>query len=252
MDDKEKLLLAKIEDLFDLCGKYSKERFSHFFDEAERQIVSEYVKNNSGRYNCCFYGGYDEAERCMLGVFPEWEECDRKKFPVAVLKAEKGYNKILTHRDYLGTVLSLGIERSKIGDILVEDKGAFIFASEDIADFICLNIKKVSNCGVRIKRSVTNTDILPKRKYELINTVSASLRLDAVLAAALKISRRESLMYISGGRVSVNHKLILDNSFMLKTDDLMSVRGAGRIILEETGTSTKSGRIHIILKKCVR
>ena len=252
MDDNDKLLLAKIEDLFKLCDKYSQARFSCFLNEAETEVVKQYVSQAHFGYNTAFFGGYDGAERNIFGVFPKWDECDKGKYPIAALRAQKGYDRSLSHRDYLGCVLSLGIDRSKIGDILVDDKGAYIFAAEDIADFVCLNIKKIANCGVKIKRVLINEEDLPKREYEQIMTVSASLRLDAVLAAALRISRRESSAYIAGGRVSVNHRQIFENSFEIKPGDLISVRGSGRLILKEIGTGTKSGKIHITLLKCVK
>lgn len=252
MEDKDKLLSAKIEDMFKLCDKYSQARFSHFLNEAEKETVSQHLVQRSFGYNTAFFGGYDEAERCILGVFPDWEECDKAKYPISALRADKGYDRPLSHRDYLGCILSLGIDRGKIGDILVDDKGAYIFAAEDIADFVCLNIKKVANCGVKISRVSVKEEDLPKREYEEIRTVSASLRLDAVLSAALGISRRESSSYIAGGRVSVNHKQIFENSFELKPGDIMSVRGAGRMILKDIGAGTKSGRIHITLLKCVK
>lgn len=251
MNEEEKLIEAKTEDMFRLCDKYASARFSPFYNEAEAAVVREYVGMRAG-CNTCFFGGYSDAERCIFGVFPEWEEASEEAFPIAVLKIESGYERELSHRDYLGTVLSLGIERGKIGDILVKDKYAYIFVMEDIADFVEMNIRKIANCGVKLKRVSLDAEDLPQREYIKINAVAASARLDAVLAAALNISRRESVLYISGGKVSVNHKPITDISFSVKNGDLMSVRGAGRIILEEIGTNTRSGRIHILLKKCVR
>jgi len=250
MNEEEKLLEARTEDQFRLCQKYAAPRFSQFLNEAEIGTVKEFVK---GRQDCnwAFFGGNEDNERCIFGVFPEWEEPDNESFPIAILKAQAGFNRELTHRDYLGTVLSLGLERSKVGDILVRDKTAYIFVMEDIADYIIFNLKKIANCGVKIKR-VDKAEKLPEREYKFMNAVAASLRLDAVLASSLKLSRKEASMAVLSGKVSVNHKPITDVSFLLKEGDLMSVRGEGRIILEETGTQTRSGRIHILLKKCVR
>lgn len=250
MDREEKQIAARTEDMFRLCDKYAVPRFSPFYNEAEMETVKAAAQRAG--YNIAFFGGYDDAQRCMLGVFPEWQEADYGEFPIAALRAEKGYSRELSHRDYLGTILSLGIDRAKIGDILVDDEGAYIFAAEDIADYIVMNVKKAANCGIKLKRTAVREEDLPKREYEISEAVAASARLDAVLAAALNISRRESAMYIVSGKVNINHKPVSDTSFSLKEGDLMSIRGAGRIILDEIGANTRSGRIHILLKKCVR
>ena len=251
MTDEEKLLTAKTEDLFKLCDKYCEPRFSVFLNEAEQGIIHENIGSRIG-YNTGFFGGYADSERQFFGVFPEWDEFSEDKFPVAVLSVKKTYKKELTHRDYLGTVLSLGIDRSKTGDILVTDEGAFIFVTEDIADFIEYNLTKIANCGVKVKRTELNNENIPEREYEIHNVVAASQRLDAILAAALNVSRRESGLYINSGKVSVNHKPLENLSCILKEGDLLSVRGVGRIILDGIGTETRSGRIHVTVKKCIR
>ena len=250
MNDDDKLLLARTEDMYRLCDKYSAARFSHFYNEAQADTV--FTISQRVGYNTCFFGGYSDAERRIFGVFPEWQEARHEDFPIAYLQAETKFQKKLTHRDYLGTILSLGIERSKVGDIAVSDSGAYIFVYDDIADYIQNNITKIANCGVKIKRVEKKDVALGEKEYKLISCVAASMRLDAVLAAALNITRRESAMYISSGRVLINHKPCDNLSLELKEGDLLSVRGAGRIILEEKGAKTGSGRIHILLKKCVR
>lgn len=250
MDKEEKQIAARVEDMFRLCDKYAAPRFSRFFNEAEAVVAEESARQMG--YNFSFFGGYSDAQRCILGVFPEWCEPEKDEFPIELLRVEKGYAKQLSHRDYLGTILSLGIERGKIGDILTDDGGAYIFVAEDIADYIARNVTKAANCGIKIKKVVPDENILPKREYEFSDVVAASLRLDAVLAAALNVSRRKSAELIVSGRVNINHKAVSDNSFILKKGDLMSVRGFGRIILDDAGGETRSGRIHIQLKKCVR
>ncbi len=250
MDNEEKLLISRTEDKIRLCLKYASSQFMHFLNEAEMQIVSEYVKSKNDAL-CMLFGGYDDARRCILGVFPEWEEPACEAFPIAALEIKKGYNISLTHRDYLGAVLSLGIERTKVGDILTKDDGAYVFVMEDIADFVIGNLKKIANCGVCVKRAENVCD-LPKPEYEHISAVAASERLDALVAAALNISRNQATLLINSGRVMVNHKEVLKTSFVLKKGDLMSIRGAGRIELEEIGNNTRSGRLHVLFKKYVK
>lgn len=251
MNEEEKILIARIKDLYRLCERDASAKFSPFLNESEIALIKAEALNQNG-FNTAFYGGFDDAQRCMFGIFPEWQEAKPEDFPVTALKIDKGYKKELSHRDYLGTFLSLGIDRSKFGDILVSENGAYAFVSEDIADYLIFNIKKISNCGVKLKRVDLKNEELPKQSYEEINAVAASPRIDAVLSAALKFSRKESAMCINSGKVNVNHRLVQDISYSLKEGDLLSVRGFGRIIIENFGENTRSGRIHVVLKKYVR
>ena len=246
MNNEEKILTAKAEDLYRLCEKHCEAKFSAFLTNAERMVISEKVGGRVG-FETEYYGGYAEAERRIMGVFPEWEL--ERKFPVSLLIINKTYEAQLSHRDYLGAILSLGLKRNKIGDILVCCDGAYVFVCDDIADYICSGIKKIANCGVSIKKADVNNAELPEKEFKTITAVAASDRLDALLAAALNISRREASLLINSGKVSLNHKEISSVSAAVKESDLMSVRGYGRVILEKIGNTTGSGRIHVIFKK---
>lgn len=238
------IFIKKIRDVFRLSDKYHTPRFSKFLDGAEQaELLREGIT-----YGVLF-GGYDGAERKLLGAFPEWQEPENELFPISVLFARKKYPRELSHRDYLGTVLSLGIERDKIGDILVTEDGAYIFVLEDIAGFICDNVSKVSGCGVEVLICEPDSVVIPEKKFCKIEAVAGSLRLDAVVAAMLKLSRNEAKTKILSGKVSVNHTEILNGDFMLKENDLLSVRGFGRAELSEIGGKTRSERVHITLKK---
>ena len=185
MTDEEKLLLARTEDLFTLCDKYCCPRFSPFLDEAQQQLVMEKMGNRSG-YTTGFFGGYAGARRKVFGVFPEWLPYSEDDFLIKVLKFTKSYGEPLTHRDYLGTILSLGIDRSKTGDILVDGDTAYAFAAEDIAEFIRDQITKVANRGVRIEIVGRGQVQVPEQKYEEISTVAAARRGNGGYAAYIQ------------------------------------------------------------------
>ncbi len=242
------IFLKRISDTVRLCQKYSSPRFSGFLDGREQAILK---KSTHILENSMLFGGYDDAERRVFGVFPDWQEPCAEDFPVAVLKFTKKYDKELSHRNYLGTILSLGLERTKIGDILTFDTGAYVFAAADIADFIADSIRKVSHCGVDVERVSLSDVEVPEKKFEEIEAVSASARLDAVLAALLKMSRSDAKTMILSGRVTVNHIEKPDTDYNLSEGELLSVRGFGRAELMTLGNQTRSGRIHIKLKKYI-
>ncbi|MBR5270916.1 MAG: hypothetical protein IKV64_01900, partial [Clostridia bacterium] len=124
MEASDKLLISKINDLFRLCEKHATAKFSSFLDGGEIATIQERAVFPYG-FNTMFFGGFEESECKMLGVFPEWSECDIQEFPIKALKISGLFTKPLTHRDYLGSLLSLGIERNKLGDIaVIEDNSA--------------------------------------------------------------------------------------------------------------------------------
>ena len=240
------IFIKKIYDVVRLCGKYHTPKFSKFLDETEQAILKQ-----EGILEGITFGGYDGAERKIFGVFPDWQEPSEEEFPIAILKFTKKYEKELNHRHYLGTILSLGIERNKIGDILPNETGAIIFVLEDIAGFIRANITKIAGCGVDIEICGTDDIEIPEKRFELIDIVAASMRLDACLAAILKISRKDAKELALSGKVLINHLEAKSEDAKLDMGDLLSIRGFGRVEVLEIGGKTRSDRVHITVKKFI-
>ena len=248
LTEEERLLVAKTEDLFALCDKYQSPRFSAFLTEEEQALLAPVIKSV---LNWRFYGGYPEAGRKVLGVFPEWAEPEEADFTIKVLKITKTYGEPLTHRDYLGTILSLGVDRSKTGDILVDGQTAYVFVCSDIAAFLRENITKIANRGVSVEIMEPGQVRVPEQKFETLDVVAASLRLDAVVAAMLHMSRNAAVKLIEGGKVAVNHRPAEDGAKQVTEDDLLSVRGYGRYKVCGAGGTTRSGRLHLDIKKYI-
>lgn len=250
MKTDSKLIFAKISDLFELCSKRGRAMFSDFLSGGEAALIEDEFHMPYG-YNAMFFGGYDGAERKMLGVFPEWLEAEEKDFPMRVVRFDAPKFRSLTHRDYLGTLMSLGIDRRKTGDILTDENGAYAVLSADIAEYVARSIGKIANAGV--KTGIMGFEEFDPPKPHTIEQmkVCASLRLDAVAAAAFNLSRADVDKLISGGGVKVNHREVFDRSKRILEGDLLSVKGKGRFILKETGNNTAKGRLHITVEKFV-
>lgn len=244
--DNEKLLIRRISDISALADKYNTPRFSDFLDEAEQAEVKAAYIDNGG----VWFGGYESACRRMIGFFPEWCEMDTDEFPIAAVEIVNKGSKNLTHRDYLGTVMSLGLERKKIGDIAVSPKGAYIFVTKDMADLVS-GIEKISNCGVRCRIVPLSECVIAEAEFELKNVVAASMRLDAVIGALLKLSRKNAQDLVLGGKCSVNHIVTERTDRVLSEGDVLSVRGFGRAEIASVGSKTRSDRIHITIKKFI-
>ena len=149
---EQDIFVKHVQDVLRLCEKYQAPRFSKFLDErGQAEILKEPFANTM------LYGGYEDAEWKMFGAFPDYMEATGSEFPIKVLEIRKKYKTPLGHRNYLGTILSLGIDRNKIGDILVEDSGAYVFVSSDISDFLAENITKIS-CWNNIINFITKVN----------------------------------------------------------------------------------------------
>ena len=244
--DNEKLLKSKISDVKRLSGKYSQPRFSDFLDEGEIETV-KLERLDLGGF---FFGGFEGAKRKVLGFFPDWYERDNTDFPITVVEIIKKGDKDLSHRDYLGTVMGLGLERRKTGDIIVTDQGAYVFVIEDVASLV-LGIEKVSNCGVKTRTVEFSDLVIPEPEYKIIETVAASMRLDSILSGTLKLSRKNTADFIKSGRCMVNHRVIERNDFSIKEGDTLSLRGFGRYEFLSVDGETRSGRLHIKIKKYI-
>lgn len=250
MDIDEKLLLSKTDDLFRLCNKYATARFSDFLDGAELSIIDDKTVMPFD-CNIAYYGGYDGSEKKILGVFPQWEEPDFNAFPIVCLKVMGGYSRKLTHRDYLGTVMALGITPQKLGDIVVFDEGAYIFIHADVAEYVHDNLHKIGNQGVKTEVISDLTQITVERKYKTIGAICASPRLDAVVGAAANVSRAQASVLINSAKVKLNHRQTAETAKPVKEGDLLSIRGYGRFLVHSFDGETRKQRLHITLKQYI-
>lgn len=204
--------------------------------------------NGAERVRICFHG--DREGGCIELPAAEF----RAAYPVSCVKIKPSHAKFaeqLTHRDYLGAVLNLGIDRSTTGDILLKEDAVYLYCDSLIAHFLCENLNKIRHTAVSaslLDTACTDEEAL-ERSYETIYASVASLRLDSVVSAAFHASRSSLAGLIPGGRVFVNGREILQNSYVVKPDDIISVRGYGKFVFRGQGNLTKKGRINITLEK---
>lgn len=241
------MLEAAVLDALRLCEKRSVPRFLGFLDERQRS-VAQIVLNREKADRYSFFGGYGEAERTILGLFPDYEEPNTEAFPITALGFQYRKEGTLNHRDFLGALLSCGVKREKVGDILCSDGFAVSFIDSDIARFLIGQITKVGGEGVTLLPDYQGTLPLAPAFLEIQDTV-ASPRLDAVIKVAAGISRQEAARKIELGMISVNHIPCASASRNVNENDVLSVRGTGRFTVEKLGPVTRKGRLFITLKK---
>ena len=235
-------LIGHMEDLADNAVKTGCAA-SRFLTPAKARRVAEYFKHK--RVKVLFDGGFDNAER-VRAVFlnPEWGDYGKENL-LSALRIEYRPQDTLGHRDVLGALMALGIERDTIGDIISEESSATLICLPEMSKFITENLAKAGRVGVKITE--ISLDEIPKREEELsVNTDTvASLRIDAVLSAAFGLSRSKTAELISTGRVSLDHLPCLQPAKELAEGALLSVRGLGRAKLLEVGGASRKGRIFV-------
>lgn len=196
-------------------------------------------------------GGYDLAERKVVLFLPD--DTYESYIPFSIIKIVPVHIKFfeeLTHRDYLGSILALGISRDKIGDIIVKKDCAYLFCTNSLAAFLEENITKIRNTFVKAQ-IITDAEFDYLPDFEVIKGNVASVRLDAVTALAFRISRNHIIDYIEEGKVYVNGRIITSNAYSLKPSDIISVRGLGKIQYAGAGNETRKGRIMITINKYI-
>ncbi|XP_006305195.2 uncharacterized protein LOC17900314 [Capsella rubella] len=190
-------------------------------------------------------GGYPEAERCRISIgHPDVLINDPDI--VAALSITGGFNfQPCSHGDFLGAILGTGISREKLGDILIQgEKGAQVLIVPELVDFVVSALDKVGNVGVTCtKIPLLALEYEPPRTNSF-KTVEASLRIDAVASAGFKISRSKLVDLISNKDVRVNWATVTKNGTIVKTGDIVSVSGKGRLKIGEIN-ETKKGKFSV-------
>ena len=190
------------------------------------------------------WGGREGAERVMIRFGSEELLGYTQDFPITCLQirplAEK-FADVLTHRDFLGALMNLGIERSTIGDILIEDKTAYLFCLESMADFVMENLTRVKHTTVlcRITEKVPEVD--SGDAVEMKIQVSSN-RVDGIVAKVCRLSRSETAVLFTQKKIFINGRLCENSSRMLAGGDVVSMRGYGKFELLEGMSLSKKGK----------
>ncbi len=242
----EKLLLSRFEDLERSTERGHKPCFSRFLDPREQRLFAQHYRP---RCPYMLWGGYEDAERKMVGFFPDYLEPDGAEFPIVPLRLSSG--EALGHRDILGALMSLGIERNLIGDIAKEEAGPVLFATESAKDFLMLECTRAGRTRIKLSEAEPESLAILPKEWKAISGTVASLRLDCVLGLLTGASRSAADEMLRREAVSVNHSVCTKGSVTLDEGDVLSVRGHGRAEVLEIGGETKKGRMRVTLKKYI-
>ncbi|MBQ3414031.1 MAG: hypothetical protein IJH39_01495 [Clostridia bacterium] len=254
---EEKMCLSQVLDKIEFSKTREKIESTDFLDMYQISIVENFLRKIKFQ-NYCLYGGHSEAERKILIVFPE-------KYNMNMV--EKNYTKIVkairiklpeddigkfNHRNYLGGIVKLGINREKVGDILVFDNGADIIVKNETAEILKTELQTLTRFQNATMEIIEITDIRKQEiKIEEIKIIVPSLRLDNIVSDLAKTSRTKAVQIIDSERVFINGQCETKQSKSVKVQDIITIRGKGRFVIKEISGTTRSGRPVLVVEKYV-
>lgn len=260
MNEKE-VIISHALDLKEKTATESIVTSTNFLSAEELSLLIKKERINNEFVDTFYYGGYDDAERKAAVFVPKFYNVSNETFddflveskcnPLVVLKIKKDKFATLSHRDYLGALMGLGIKREMVGDIVVHENGCNMFCLKSIAAFIQQNLKQAGRGQLTLEICDLKEFELAESKTEIFFVSVASMRIDCLVAAAFKMSRSSAINAINQGVIYVNSEQIIKTDFILSQGDKLVFRGKGKTVIDEVIGESKKGRLHINIKKYV-
>lgn len=264
MMPEDKILIAKYEDKARQCSENSMIACSVFLDMRERSVIASHLVSQV-EAKTVFYGIFDDAERTCAVMLPYYiDACDYPSLcdyfadnpddnPLAVIEVEKDrFSKPLTHRDYLGALMALGIKREVTGDIIVTESGCRIAVLAHMADFIAENLCKAGRGTLKARVIPIQSALSYEKPAGVADSFTvSSMRLDSIVKNAFNVSRSDACKAIENGLVFVNDSECLKADKKISGSDKIVFRRKGRIFVEDCSSVSKKGRIIVIIKRFV-
>lgn len=228
----------------DILNQIERKSFylTKFLDESEQAELLSILQSNF-KYHIHLFGGYQNAERkrALITVNEEAEDFKIKAYRIDYSSKFAQIN----HRHVLGTIMSLGVKRNTIGDIVISADGEiFLLVTEEIARYLVDNLIEINHTSITlVEVDLALLDQLKLNEPVKTDIIVSSMRLDAIVSEVMKCSRSDASEHIMLKNVKINHKLCEKTSHLCKINDIISVRKFGRIVLLEVKRMTKKDRI---------
>lgn len=252
LSGEERMLLAGVLDRAEQARSRNIPTATDFLSPQQQMQVADLLRlAGFGEESYVLLGGYDGAERKLALFLPDWMDGESvgEQSPIRCLRASFRSEYNLTHRDFLGSLMGMGIVREKVGDILVGSESADLVVLDTVAEFLLQSWDSAGRAKLRLTAVEPEMLCLPEVKCEEVRDTVSSLRLDAVAATGFKTARGKAADLITGGRVQVNWRECTKPDKLLSAGDTVSARGLGKFQLTEVGGVTKKGRTSIVVKR---
>ncbi len=242
-EDDQAQVMRRLDELAARTARTSISCFTAFLSPAEAQWAQ--ASANRQRVNLSLQGGYEDAERCIACF---WEDEEPEEFPLAAIELTWPHQSAPGHRDVLGSAMGLGIKRSCMGDIVLLADAGYLFAEKQMAGHIAQSLTSAGRIRLQTQLMDEWPQLEPPCGEELHDTVH-SLRLDAVIAAGFNLSRGDAADLIAAGHAKLRHLPTERTDARVQEGDAISLRGYGRLVVEEVGSPTKKGRLPLRLTR---
>lgn len=243
----ERQLLARICDQMDHAAR-GVPACTPFLSTAQQEAALRLI-SAAGSPRRLWSGGFADAERKVCAFLPDWQEEDAWEPPFTALRCRWLSGEKLTHRDFLGSILGQGLDREKVGDILVGDGVSDILVFRELSPYLLQNLTGAGRARLRVEEIPLSDIAVPEKQVKLIRDTVSSLRLDAVLSTGFSMARGKAAVLISAGRVELNHRPCLKADRTVTEGDVFTCRGLGKCVLKEAGGLSKKGRIMIVMER---
>lgn len=253
-DGDQRLLLARVLDKLELSQTRGIPAHTFFLSLADRTAAERLIAA-SGRPRHLFWGGHGEAERTVCAFLPDWMEGEDWQqgddCPVRAVRVVYPGDAKLTHRDFLGSILGLGITREKVGDLLVGEGACQVVLLGEVERVLLTQLDQVGRQRVRVSPMSVGELTPPVLQVKAIRDTVATLRLDAVASTGFSLARSKMAGHISSGKVALNGRECVKPDRTVAQGDVITCRGLGKCVLTEVSGPSKKGRTMILMERYV-
>ncbi|MDD4716183.1 MAG: YlmH/Sll1252 family protein [Oscillospiraceae bacterium] len=249
---EDRLLLARALDKGERSARGNLSAHTGFLNQREAALAETMLSRWEGCPRHLFFGGYQGAERNMLFFLPDYrsaEEAQASSLVIGALQTALPPGSGLSHRDFLGALMGMGIARETIGDILVDETLCTLFLQREVLSFLQDSMEMAGKYKIQWKEADLSSFSPPVPKTRIIRDTVAALRLDAVVSSGFSISRNRAAGLIAAGQVFLGHLPCRKPDRPVREGDLISARGFGRFSVREAGGASRKGRIFVVLER---
>ncbi len=255
--EEDRLLVSKLLDKIEFTIKRNSVEYTDFLDMRQRQLLEKVLKEIKYT-NYVAYGGYKTAERTIIILYPvKLEEVFKEErfdyntiLGVIRILLPNELKRMYSHRDYLGGIIKIGMNREKVGDIITSIDGADLIVLKDAEKYILRGLKELTRFSKAEFEEIQLAELkIEEPKTQKVNIIIPSMRIDSVVSEIIRTSRAKATDIIKEERVFVNHELITKGAKEVKTEDIITVRGKGRFKVGQIVNNTKKGNLILEIEK---
>lgn len=245
---EERVLLGRLWDALERCRSRNIPEESGFLSPHEQALAGQLMQALGVQEGWALWGGYQGAQRRQMHFLPDWAQ-GPEAGAIRALRCRFYETDHPTHRDFLGSLMGLGLTREKIGDILVSPQWADVLVGSSVADFLLQEWSQAGRVHLRLSEIGPEDIAVPEQPAKLLRDTVASLRLDSVLAAGFSLSRSAAADLIRSGKVEVNWMSCEKPDAPVQEGDVLTARGLGKCLVESVGGQSRKGRTGITMKR---